>query len=167
MNLAMSARLQLQVQVNFWLASSWNSLGTPTIAFLYSQKQERPIGAKDWCDGADDWGEDNDVASCEDVCIPSPGLLAASDPFPGEGDCASQLQGLSLQEAPNISHLSCSDNPVVEEQNVPMWQPYYISAVEEDDYLGYSDTDHARKLLKEYQQREGVDLELLTSERWE
>ncbi|KAL8194612.1 UNVERIFIED_CONTAM: hypothetical protein K2H54_026019, partial [Gekko kuhli] len=130
----------------------------------FNKKQERLIAAKDWYDGADDWGEDNDVASSEDVCSSSLGLLAASDPFPGEGDCASRLQGLSLQEVPGISRLSCSDNPSGEEQNVPMWQPYYISAVEEDDYLGSDDTDHAQKLLKEYQQRERVDLELLMSE---
>ncbi|XP_015266585.1 PREDICTED: programmed cell death protein 2-like isoform X2 [Gekko japonicus] len=128
------------------------------------QKQESRIAAKDWYDGADDWGEDNNVASSEDTCSPSLGLLAASDPFPGEGDCASQLQGLSLQEVPGISCLSCTDNPSGEEQNIPMWQPYYISAVEEDDYLGNDDTDHAQKLLKEYQQREGVNLELLMSE---
>nr|XP_056718305.1 programmed cell death protein 2-like [Euleptes europaea] len=128
------------------------------------QKQESLVVAKDWCDGADDWGEDSDVALSQDTCCPSPGLLAASDPFPGEGDCASRLQGLSLQEASGISHLSCSDNPTGEEQNVPMWQPYYISAVEEEDCLAYNDTDHAQKLLKEYQQREGVDLEQLMSE---
>lgn len=139
--------------------------GTPTTVFLYSQKQESQTAAKDWCDGADDWGEDSDVASSEDLCSPSLSLLAASDPFPGEGDCASRLQGLSLQEVPGVSHLSSSDNPTGEEQNVPMWQPYYISAVEEDDYLGYDDTDHAQRLLKEYQQREGVDLELLMLER--
>ncbi|XP_060109870.1 programmed cell death protein 2-like [Heteronotia binoei] len=128
------------------------------------QKQESLIAAKDWCDGADDWGEDNAVASSEDMVSPSLGLLAASDPFPREGDCASRLQGLSLQEAPGVSCLLCSASPGGEGQNVPMWQPYYISAVEEDDYLGYDDTDYAQKLLKEYQQREGVDLELLTSE---
>ncbi|XP_077165753.1 programmed cell death protein 2-like isoform X1 [Paroedura picta] len=128
------------------------------------QKQDSPIAAKDWCDDSDDWGEEKDVGSSEDMRGPSLGLQATSDPFPGEGDCTSRLQGLSLQEVPGSSCVSCSDNPIGKEQNVPVWQPYYISAVEEDDYLGYDDTDHAQKLLKEYQQREGVDLELLMSE---
>ncbi|XP_077165754.1 programmed cell death protein 2-like isoform X2 [Paroedura picta] len=130
------------------------------------QKQDSPIAAKDWCDDSDDWGEEKDVGSSEDMRGPSLGLQATSDPFPGEGDCTSRLQGLSLQEVPGSSCVSCSDNPIGKEQNVPVWQPYYISAVEEDDYLGYDDTDHAQKLLKEYQQREGVDLELLMSERY-
>ncbi|XP_054856139.1 programmed cell death protein 2-like isoform X2 [Eublepharis macularius] len=127
-------------------------------------KQKQEVAPKDWCDGADDWGEDNDMVSSEDTCSPSLGLLAASHPFPGEGDCASRLQALSLHEIAGVPPLSCSDNPTGKEQIAPVWQPYYISAVEEDDYLGYSDTDHAQKLLKEYQQREGVDLEQSTLE---
>lgn len=47
----------------------------------------------------------------------------------------------------------------------PVFQPFYISVVDEEDYTGYLDTEHADKLLKEYQQREGVDLEQLMSGR--
>lgn len=51
--------------------------------------------------------------------------------------------------------------------SAPTFKPYYIAVVDEEDYTGYVDTDHAHKLLKEYQQREGINLEELMSERWE
>lgn len=61
------------------------------------------------------------------------------------------------------------DLPVREDMvtatSAPVFRPYYISVVDEEDYAGFLDTDHADELWKEYQQREGVDLEHLMSER--
>lgn len=45
------------------------------------------------------------------------------------------------------------------------FQPYYISVVEEEDYLCWEDMEDAQRLLKEYQQREDVDLEHLMTAR--
>ncbi|NWW05922.1 PDD2L protein, partial [Oreocharis arfaki] len=48
--------------------------------------------------------------------------------------------------------------------SAPVFQPFYINVVDEEDYVGFLDTDHAVQLLKEYQQRECVDLEQMMSE---
>lgn len=98
-----------------------------------------------------------------------------SSSFSREADCASQLQQLRLSEATDGSG-SLNTHPPVSEgmgmgmatatsSSAPVFQPFYISVVDEEDYTGFLDTDHADKLLREYQQREGVDLEQLMSER--
>ncbi|XP_068058573.1 programmed cell death protein 2-like [Anomalospiza imberbis] len=50
--------------------------------------------------------------------------------------------------------------------SAPVFQPFYMNVVDEEDYTGFLDTDHADKLLKEYQQRECVDLEQMMSESY-
>ncbi|KAJ6666212.1 hypothetical protein lerEdw1_001117 [Lerista edwardsae] len=134
-------------------------------------KQECLFATMDWCKGADDWGGGDDMASSDDAAGHSPDLPTLSDPLPREEDCASQLRSLSLHDVPGISYPLHSSNPAGEEgampSLVPVFQPYYISVAEEEDYLGYdSDTNHAYELLKEYQQMEGVDLQQLMSESY-
>ncbi|NXY72705.1 PDD2L protein, partial [Glareola pratincola] len=133
------------------------------------QKQEQNFAAKDWCDEADDWGVCDGAESPACASLQLLGLNeAVSSSLSRELECASQLQQLCLSGAtgglgslnthPLVSEgmdTSCSD---------PVFQPFYISVVDEEDYSGYLDTEHADKLLKEYQQREGVDLEQLMSE---
>nr|KAF6407666.1 programmed cell death 2 like [Molossus molossus] len=46
---------------------------------------------------------------------------------------------------------------------VPQILPYYICVVDEGDYRVVS-LDHAHSLLREYQQREGIDMEQLPSQ---
>lgn len=86
-----------------------------------------------------------------------------------EAQCVSQLQELHLSEAADVSGSLNTDLLLREEMvmatSAPVFHSYYISVVDEADYAGFLDTDHANKLLKEYQQREGVDLEHLMSER--
>lgn len=108
--------------------------------------------------------------SSDDTAGHNPDLHALSDSLPKEKDCASRFQGLSLHDVPGVSHPLHSSNPATEEgtrlSSAPVFQPYYISVAEEEDYLGYdSDTQHAYELLKEYQRTEGVDLEQLMSGR--
>ncbi|XP_053255304.1 programmed cell death protein 2-like [Podarcis raffonei] len=136
----------------------------------WKQKQECLLAAKDWCEEADDWGEGSEAAASEYTTGHSRDLLAVSDSLLREGDCAAQFQGLSLEAPPSASHPLHSHNPPGEEQIIPScvpeFQPYYISVVEEDDFLCYEDTGHAQRLLKEYQQREGLDLEQLMLESY-
>lgn len=127
---------------------------------LCSQKQECILATRDWCEGAEDWEEYEDMPHLKDY--------AAMFPLSSEADCASKFQGLNLGE-PSPSHPSRFHPAAVGEKAepgyIPAFKPYYISVVEEKDYLGYEDTGHAQKLLKEYQQREGVDSEQLMAER--
>ncbi|KAM6381087.1 programmed cell death protein 2-like [Pluvialis apricaria] len=135
------------------------------------QKQESNFAAKDWCDEADDWGVCDGAESPACASLQLLGLNeAVSSSFSGEVECASQLQQLRLSEATNESG-SLNTHPPVSEgmgmatsSSAPVFQPFYISVVDEEDYTGFTDTDHADKLLREYQQREGVDLEQLMSE---
>ncbi|XP_074439017.1 programmed cell death protein 2-like [Larus michahellis] len=134
------------------------------------QKQEWNFAAKDWCDEADNWGVCDGAESPACASLQLLGLNeAVSSSFSGELECASQFQQLRLSEAMDGPG-SLSTHPPVSEGMVmdtsssdPVFQPFYISVVDEEDYTGYLDTEHADKLLKEYQQREGVDLEQLMS----
>ncbi|XP_053127213.1 programmed cell death protein 2-like [Hemicordylus capensis] len=159
-------------------AESWKALrsqylqaeGKETQDCKLKQRQECVMETKDWCEGAEDWGEVREMAPSEPKTGLSRDLHPASALLPREVDCASQFQGLSLQEAPGILHPLRSHKPATEEHILPSYnlefQAYYISVVEEEDYLGCNDTDHVQKLLKEYQHREGVDLEELMSESY-
>ncbi|NWI89178.1 PDD2L protein, partial [Pitta sordida] len=135
------------------------------------QKQESNFAAKDWCEEADDWGVCGEAESPSCASLQLLGLKeGVSSSLSREVECASQLQQLRLCEATDGSG-SQNTHPTVREElgmvtgsSGPVFQPFYISVVEEEDYAGFLDTDHADKLLKEYQQREGVDLDQIMSE---
>ncbi|XP_036246528.1 programmed cell death protein 2-like isoform X2 [Molothrus ater] len=147
------------------------------------QKQESTFAAKDWCEDADDWG------ACDGAEAPacaSLELLGLKEAVSSEVECASQLQQLHLSEPAHgpgaqDTHPAASEDmdgpgaqdthPAASEDmlmamagSAPVFQPFYINVVEEEDYMGFLDTDHADKLLKEYQQRECLDLEQMMSE---
>ncbi|XP_030313576.1 programmed cell death protein 2-like isoform X2 [Calypte anna] len=139
--------------------------------FSVKQKQESSFAAKDWCDEADDWGASDGAESPACASLQLLGLNeAVSSSLSREIECASQFQQLNLSEATDGSGSLNTHPPVSEGMEMsspaPVFQPFYISVVDEEDYTGFLDTDHADKLLKEYQQREGVDLEQLMSERF-
>ncbi|XP_070616770.1 programmed cell death protein 2-like isoform X3 [Erythrolamprus reginae] len=119
------------------------------------QEQEWTRAATDWCSGADDWGE------------APPELCGTSNSFPRETQCAALLQRMSL----GGKDTGAFGDVTREEQTKPSgcaqeFQPYYISVVEEEDYLCWEDLGDAQRLLKEYQQREEVDLDRLMSARY-
>lgn len=152
--------------------------------FFGSQKQESNFAAKDWCEEAEDWGACDGAEPSASAPLE---LLGLKEAVSSEVECASQLQQLHLSEpahgpGPQDTHPAASQDmdgpgaqdthPAAREEMVmamagsaPMFQPFYINVVDEQDYMGFLDTDHADKLLKEYQQRECVDLEQMMSER--
>ncbi|NWX31190.1 PDD2L protein, partial [Notiomystis cincta] len=147
------------------------------------QKQESNFASKDWCEDADDWGA---CDGAEPPASTSLELLGPKAAVSTEVECASQFQQLHLSEpargpGPQDTHPAATEDrdgpgpqdthPAATEDMVmaaaasaPVFQPFYINVVDEEDYMGFLDTDHADKLLKEYQQREGVDLEQMMSE---
>ncbi|NXU15732.1 PDD2L protein, partial [Pardalotus punctatus] len=141
------------------------------------QKQESNFAAKDWCEDADDWGA---CDGAESAACASLQLLGLKEAVSSEAECASQFQQLHLSDgpAPQDSHPAATEemdgpapqdsHPAATEEMVmaeaPVFQPFYIDVVDEEDYTGFLDTDHADKLLREYQQRECVDLEQMMSE---
>ncbi|NXH50930.1 PDD2L protein, partial [Dicaeum eximium] len=130
------------------------------------QKQESNFAAKDWCEDADDWGacDGAEASACASL-----ELLGLKEAVSSEVECASQLQQLHLSEPahgsgpPQDTHLAASEVMAVD-GSAPVFQPFYINVVDEEDCMGFLDTDHAHKLLKEYQLRECVDLEQMMSE---
>ncbi|NXH13109.1 PDD2L protein, partial [Bucco capensis] len=135
------------------------------------QKQESNFVANDWCDEADDWGVCDGTESTACASLQLLGLNEAmSSSLSREAECASQFQQLCLSEAMDglgsLNTYSPASKGMVmaTSSSAPVFQPYYISVVDEEDYAGFLDIDHADKLFKEYQQREGVDLEQLMSE---
>nr|XP_047924759.1 programmed cell death protein 2-like isoform X1 [Anser cygnoides] len=159
-----------------WAAPRWKVLRSQCLqtrekearGCSLKQKQEPNFSAKDWCDEADDWGVCDGAES--PVCaLQLLGLNeVTSSSSSREAECASQFQQLCLSEATDVSGSLDTDLPVREDMvtatSAPVFRPYYISVVDEEDYAGFLDTDHADELWKEYQQREGVDLEHLMSE---
>lgn len=144
------------------------------VLFCSSQKKESDFNfaATDWCDEADDWGVCDGAEPPACASLQPLGLNeAASSSLSREVECASQFQQLRLSEAADGSSSLNTPPPASEGMAVatassaPVFQPFYISVVDEEDYAGFLDTDHADRLLEEYQQREGVDLEQLMSER--
>uniref|UniRef100_A0A8P0N9W3 Ubiquitin like modifier activating enzyme 2 n=1 Tax=Canis lupus familiaris TaxID=9615 RepID=A0A8P0N9W3_CANLF len=128
---------------------------------LHHKKQENGLAAEDWCEGADDWGSDSEAA-------PPPRLTLdfGNDSIGAKDrDCTAQLQDLHLQDtvlgaAPRVSPGEEMALPSV----VPQFLPYYICVVEEEDYRDFVSLDHAHSLLKEYQQKEGMDMDQLLSQ---
>ncbi|NXE97562.1 PDD2L protein, partial [Menura novaehollandiae] len=161
----------------------WQAREEEGQAVSVRQKQESNFAAKDWCEDADDWGACEGAES--PACAPLQ-LLGLQEAVSSEVECASQFQQLHLSEAADgpgaqDTHPAASEemdgpgaqdtHPAASEEMVmatagsaPVFQPFYISVVDEKDYTGFLDTDHANKLLKEYQQRECVDLEQMMSE---
>lgn len=126
-----------------------------------AQKQENGLTAEDWCQGADDWGSDSEEAS-----PPQPISDFGNDSSNArDRDWTSQLQDLRLQDTvPGVAPPAPPGEGPVLPPAVPQFLPYYICVVDEDDYTDFVSLDHAQSLLREYQQREGVDMEHLLSQ---
>ncbi|XP_052568272.1 programmed cell death protein 2-like isoform X3 [Peromyscus californicus insignis] len=75
-----------------------------------------------------------------------------------------EKETLNAQDsAPAVAHPVPSGEGLAVHAEVPQFQPYYICVAEEEDYGNSVDLEHARSLLQDYQQREGVDMEHLLS----
>ncbi|XP_030155048.1 programmed cell death protein 2-like isoform X3 [Lynx canadensis] len=128
-----------------------------------AQKQENGLAAEDWCEGADDWGSDS-----EEVPPPQRTLDFGNDPHSAKDtDCTAQLRDLHLQDtvlgaAPPVSPGEEMALPSL----APQFLPYYMCVVDEDDYRDFVSLDHAHSLLRDYQQKEGMDMEQLLSQRY-
>uniref|UniRef100_A0A8C7BMW2 Programmed cell death protein 2-like n=2 Tax=Neovison vison TaxID=452646 RepID=A0A8C7BMW2_NEOVI len=127
-----------------------------------AQKQENGLAAEDWCEGADDWGSDS-----EEALPPQLTLHFGNDSSSAEDTgCTAQLQDLHLQDtvmgaAPPVS----PGEETALSSVAPQFLPYYICVVDEEDYGDFVSLDHAHSLLREYQRKEGVDMEQLLSQR--
>ncbi|XP_036877425.1 programmed cell death protein 2-like isoform X2 [Manis javanica] len=143
-----------------WKVFRSQCLQTREEAARDSQKQENGLAAEDWCEGADDWGSDSEEAPPQLTLDFGNDASSAKD-----RDWTAQLQDLHLQDtvlgaAPPVSPGKGVALPSV----VPQFLPYYISVVDEDDYGDFVSLDHAHSLLRDYQQREGIDMEQLLSQ---
>lgn len=98
---------------------------------------ESAMSRTDWCDEADDWGMGDEEQVAES------GVQMPNDCT----DVSSRLQELCIDG----DHQS-----VLQSTDVPVFQPFYISVMEETDLDGFHDTDHENELLREYEKREGV-----------
>ncbi|XP_036608726.1 programmed cell death protein 2-like [Trichosurus vulpecula] len=134
------------------------------------QKEENNFAVKDWCEGAEDWGDNSESDLAPSI---TNDLLDSNvgDNFNVDEDieCMSQLQELTLDKALSDSRscghtIPAGEGHVLPSSSVPVFQPYYISVVDEEDYTNFVDTNHAQKLLQEYRQREGVELEFLIAQ---
>ncbi|XP_020840667.1 programmed cell death protein 2-like isoform X3 [Phascolarctos cinereus] len=134
------------------------------------QKEENNFAVKDWCEGAEDWGDDSESNRApwitSDLLDSDIGDNVNVDE---DRECMSQLQELTLDEALSDSHsfghtIPAREGHVLPSSSVPVFQPYYINVVDEEDYTNFVDTNHAQKLLQEYRQREGIELDLLIAQ---
>ncbi|TSK45836.1 Programmed cell death protein 2-like [Bagarius yarrelli] len=109
-----------------------------------------PVATTDWCDDADDWGME-EKSSNEQNCADhseKPNLTASLD-------VSSRLQDLCINSTEGLQSAGAATD-------CPTFQPFYISVVEEADLVGQNDFEHANRLLKEYEEREGVAIREIT-----
>ncbi|XP_067292437.1 programmed cell death protein 2-like [Pseudorasbora parva] len=113
---------------------------------------EPAMSRTDWCDEADDWG----MADEEQVNVAESGIQVPNDSVHEGTDVSSKLQGLSID---------CVEDQqsALQPTDVPIFQSFYISVMEETDLDGFHDTDHENELLREYEEREGVIVEDIQS----
>lgn len=105
-----------------------------------------PVATTDWCDDADDWGIDSeDNWENEQTCTAQPETASHTASL----DVSSRLQGLSINGSADVEAAGPTTNS-------PTFQSFYISVVEEADLVGQYDLEHANRLLKEYEEREGM-----------
>ncbi|XP_055094755.1 programmed cell death protein 2-like isoform X3 [Symphalangus syndactylus] len=128
-----------------------------------AQKQENSLAAEDWCEGADDWGSDTEEA-------PSPQLTLyfGNDASSAKDiDWTARLQDLRLQDAVlGAAHPVPPGEQMALPPGLPLFLPYYICVADEDDYRDFVNLDHAHSLLRDYQQREGIAMDQLLSQRY-
>ncbi|XP_004450340.2 programmed cell death protein 2-like isoform X2 [Dasypus novemcinctus] len=124
-------------------------------------QQENGLAAEDWCEGADDWGSDSEE-------IPSPQIpldFENDSKSAKDVDCMARLQDLNLHDTIlGAAHPTPPGQGLALPTLGPQFLPYYICVVDEDDYRDFVNLDHAHSLLREYQQREGIDVEQLISQ---
>ncbi|KAM9496835.1 programmed cell death protein 2-like isoform 2-T2 [Clarias gariepinus] len=100
----------------------------------------------DWCDDADDWGMDSE----KNVGSGQTGTAQSEiGNFTESLDVSTRLQELCISRSAGVKD---AESPT----DIPTFQSFYISVVEETDLVGQKDLEHANKLLKEYEEREGV-----------
>ncbi|XP_072373890.1 programmed cell death protein 2-like isoform X2 [Scyliorhinus torazame] len=114
------------------------------------------VTARDWCDEADDWGAED---------CPGPGTegsvsFGAAEPAPCPSDRevrvqTSRLEALGLRE-------KAQGMGLVTQTPVAAFQPFYINVMEEEEHSPATAFSHEQELLREYQRREGVNVEELS-----
>lgn len=105
-----------------------------------------PVSTTDWCDDADDWGMDSE----ENVSNELTGAAQPeSDKLTASLEVSSRLQDLCINSSACVEAAGLPSD-------TPTFQSFYISVVEEADLVGQNDLEHAKRLLKEYEEREGM-----------
>ncbi|XP_060771023.1 programmed cell death protein 2-like [Neoarius graeffei] len=130
---------------------SWKAVRSQCLEFEIKetsacQSSDRtPVSTTDWCDDADDWGMDSEEnTDSEQTCKAQPetGHQKASL------DVSSRLQDLCINGSAGVEAAGPpTDSPTFQS---------YISVMDEADLVGQNDLEHANRLLKEYEEREGV-----------
>ncbi|XP_078400804.1 programmed cell death protein 2-like [Cetorhinus maximus] len=128
---------------------------TPHKLEAKAEKDLVSVTVKDWCGEADDWGvDDSPGLSTEELLS-----LGAAEAPPSLSDReigvqTTRLEGLSLLE-------KAEGKGLVTRAPVAVFQPFYISVMEEEDYTVETGFSHEQELLQEYQRREGINVEQL------
>ncbi|KAK1788916.1 hypothetical protein P4O66_015821 [Electrophorus voltai] len=114
------------------------------------QVKQVPMSTTEWCDEADDWGmepENDKPQSC--ARTPAAASQPVADTAQAALDASDRLVGLCIS-GPGGKEATVASTAV------PAFQPFYISVMEETDLVACKDLEHANRLLKEYEEREGV-----------
>ncbi|XP_041748885.1 programmed cell death protein 2-like [Coregonus clupeaformis] len=126
--------------------------------------KEVPMTTTYWCDGTDDWGEEEGEGDGWDKAQ-NQAHMEGGDPDPDPEILLPTGTSSEVDVSGKFQDLSLEVGEVEEEGEVlgniptyrPFYRPFYISVVEETDLGDQSDLEHAESLLREYKQREGVE----------
>lgn len=107
------------------------------------------VSTTDWCDDADDWGMDSEKKVRNEQ---TGAAQLETDNLTASLEVSSRLQDLCINSSTSAEAPS----------DTPTFQSFYISVVEETDLVDHSDLEHANKLLREYEEREGMAIKEIT-----
>lgn len=114
------------------------------------------MATDDWCDDADDWGDDGG----DDDAWSTPAGATQTDPESTE--LSERLMGIDINNSSNHGDDKIED--ICQQlqkvySDVPRFQPYFVNVFDEPEAEELFLTAHEKKLMAEYQQREGVNFQ--------
>ncbi|OCT84389.1 programmed cell death protein 2-like [Xenopus laevis] len=127
---------------------SWVALRSQSLEGNSLQIKETTIPQKDnaaptdWCEDADNWGLEDEEPIVQ--ISPSTANFQTTNSTAAPTDFSFQLEQLTLSDR-------LDDSPAAE----TVFPSYYIAVAEEEECMWEGDLNHAQRLLKEYEQREG------------
>ncbi|KAM6973382.1 programmed cell death protein 2-like [Aplochiton taeniatus] len=126
---------------------------------VHTLVKETQMSTTDWCDGANDWGMEEE----EQVVIGDTYQTQVNDMAPFGKSEVPVAATVDLDVSQKLQVLTLKGEEENPPPNTVIFRSFYISVMEESDLVEERDLQHAQELLKEYEEREGLVMRELGS----